>query len=263
MRGKRGPKPETPAEIAERENEPTAEEIVGAENVVDVSEETNYCAESGCINPVGNVETHCSEHGGFRQPDGYKCSLPGCAFTSNLLSEMEEHVNGTGHGKFDTAPVQPELFSQPGVIHREVKIPLDETLLNEKKTRLAKLYQSALDVKEEKKEADSDFNARLKNIDESMQEIARVLAKPWTYENVKAEWHIIDGNARELRRIDTGEVLETKPLAMEDKIAEEQKAAIDNADEGPDDETCEHGVNVNDECTVCHDSEVETEELVN
>lgn len=124
-------------------------------------------------------------------PSGYKCA--NCTFHSGLLSEMEEHVNGTGHGKFDTAPVQPELFSTPGVIHREIKIPLSDHLLNEKKTRLALLYQSALEVKEEKKAADSSFNTRLKTIDESMQEIARILKRPFTYDSVKCEWHIIDG----------------------------------------------------------------------
>lgn len=237
MKGKGGPKPETPAEIAERKNDPTAEEIVGPENVIDVG--------TSATEEFTEPEL---------QPQGYKCA--NCTFTSGLLSEMEEHVNGTGHGKFDTAafgtaPVQPELFSTPGVIHREIKIPLDETLLNEKKTRLAKLYQSALDVKEEKKEADSDFNARLKSIDEQMQEIARVLKKPYTYENVKAEWHIIEGNARELRRVDTGEVLETKPLAMEDKIAEEEKAAIENAE------------NAEEQKMLDEENEVEPEEVVN
>lgn len=240
MKGKRGPKPERPEEIAERENDPTAEEIVGTENVVDVSSErTGEAAEWD----------HVAEQAGerFAGPSGYKCA--NCTFTSNLLSEMEEHVNGTGHGKFDTAPVQPELFKAPGIIHREIKVPLDESLLNEKKTRLAKLYQSALDVKEEKKDRDSDFNARLKNIDEQMQEIARVLKTPYTHEKVDCEWHVIDGeNSRELRRVDTGEVLETQPLSMEDKIAEEEKVAAENAEERQ---------------MLDEESEVETEELVN
>lgn len=218
-KGKRGPIPEmavtkeTDVEIIEESflpEDPTAEEIVGEENIVD----------------VGSVEE-------FEQPvapQGYKCA--DCAFTSGLLSEMEEHVNGTGHGKFDTQPIQPELFSTPGTINREIKIPLDETILNEKKTRLALLYQSALDVKEEKKDADSEFNSRLKNIDEQMQEIARVLKKPFTYEMARCEWRIIEEeHARGLYRLDTGELIEKQALSMEDRVKEAEKAEAENAEQ--------------------------------
>ena len=34
-------------------------------------------------------------------------------------------------------------------------------------------------------------------------------------------------------------------------------------DEDPDDETCEHGVNINDSCPICHDYDEEDEEEVN
>ena len=202
-RGKKGPVPDALDEPIEDQNphDPTGEEVMANEEVVDLTV----------------------------SPSGYICSQTGCKFTTPLLSDMEAHSAETGHGKA-LVEVQPELFSTPGVINREVQIPLDETLLNEKKTRLAKLYQSALDVKEEKKEADSDFNARLKNIDEQMQEIARVLAKPFSYEMVKAEWRIIEGeNARGLFRLDTGEMIQKDALTMEDKVAEEAKAAADNA----------------------------------
>ena len=211
-RGKRGSQPamiaieETGVTVIEEPEDPTAEEIAGTENVVEVQHETEE-----------------------RKAAGYKCA--NCQFTSNLLSEIEEHVNGTGHGKFDTAPVKPELFSTLGVIQREIKIPLGDEFLNDKKSWLAALYQSALEVKEEKKIVDSDFNLRLKNIDESMQQIAKVLRKPYTYETVECEWRVIDGeNSRELRRCDTGEVLETSPLTEEDRVFELDKAAEANAE---------------------------------
>lgn len=213
MRGKRGPRPETPAEIAERENDPTAEEIVGKENVVEV----------GLDAPPPRQQ-------------GYVCA--NCPFRSNLLSEMEEHVNGTGHGKFDTEevkpadPVQTPLFSPPpGVVHKDIRVPLGDELLNDKRMKLAELYQKALDVKDEKKAADEDCNTRLKMIDQQMQEIARVLKMPFTWEKVNCEWRIIgEENARGLFRLDTGEQVDVQPLAEEDRVRELEEAAEDNAD---------------------------------
>jgi hypothetical protein len=188
--------------------DPTAEEIVGKENVVDV----------GSVEDDGEETTQSS----------YTCS--NCTFTCNMLSELEGHVNETGHGR-TPEPVQPKLFSTPGQINKEIKVPLAVDLLNEKRERLAKLYQSALDVKEEKKDADSDFNARLKNIDEQMQEIARVLKRPFTYENAACEWRIIEEeHARGLYRLDTGELVEKEPLTAEDRAAELAKAEAANAE---------------------------------
>ncbi len=244
MRGKKGPKPERPEEIAERENDPTAEEIVGAENVVDVEGVQNVDDLPASDYPPA--------------PQGYKCA--NCTFTSGLLSEMEEHVNGTGHGKFDAEPVQPELFSTPGVIHKSIEVPLPAEELNQKRAKLAELYQEVLNVKDEKKSADSDFNEQLKSLDESMQAIARVLKNPFTRETVDCEWHIIDGeNARELRRLDTGEVVDKQPLSMEDKLAEEEKAATENAEP---DAPCIHGVASTDRCMECWPEETDIPSLV-
>lgn len=217
-KGKRGPTPEakTREEIeAEASTDPSIKELVGAENVV-------------AVLPDGN-----EEYGDPPAPQGYTCA--NCTFRSNLLSEMQEHVDGTGHGKFDTEalpPVQPELFSTPGTIKREIKVPLEPAFVNSNQAQLADFYQRALDIKDEKKEADASFNLRLKTIDERMQEIARVLKNPYTYEKVECAWTVIDGeNKRELRRIDTGEVIETQPLSQEDREAEMAKAQADNATE--------------------------------
>lgn len=225
MRGRGGPKPETKKEIEERENDPTAEDIVGAENIVDVSNgRMDVYADGVPVIPDPEFPP---------LPQGYTCA--NCTFRSNLLSEMQEHVDGTGHGKFDTEalpPVQPELFSTPGTIKREIKVPLEPAFVNSNQAQLADFYQRALDIKDEKKEADASFNLRLKTIDERMQEIARVLKNPYTYEKVECAWTVIDGeNKRELRRIDTGEVIETQPLSQEDREAEMAKAQADNATE--------------------------------
>lgn len=222
-RGKAGPKPETKEEIEERKNDPTAEQIVGVENVVDVGSALEGMRESEDFTEAE------------LQPAGYKCSLPGCPFTTTFLAEMEEHVNGTGHGGFKQAEpivppvVQPELFSTPGIVHRNVEVPMEPEFLAAKREKLADLYQQALDVKGKKKSADANFNAKLTEIDEQMQEIARVLKTPYTYENADCEWRIIEGeNARGLYRLDTGEEIERQALSEEDRIKELDKAQRDN-----------------------------------
>jgi len=205
-KGKRGPRPEV-------NDDRTAEEIVGRDNVVDVGMP---------------IEQQPPER------QGYKCSQPGCPFQTGFLTEMEEHVNGTGHGSYVTDtidPQQPELFSTPGIVHKQIQVQMDEEFLVEKRARLAALYQEALDVREAKKSADDDFNAQLKTLDTDMQAIARVLRTPFTYDTVDCEWRIIeDENARGLYRLDTGELLETQPLSEEDRVRELQKAQADNAE---------------------------------
>lgn len=206
-KGKRGPIPDA---INEPHPEPPIENIIGEENVVD----------AGTSDRTDDPPLVSG---------GYKCA--DCTFTGPLLSEIEEHCSGSGHGGYGQAtPQQAALFREPGVIYHTVQVPLEADFLNEKRQRLADLYQSALDIKEEKKEADSDFNTRLKNIDEQMQQIARVLKTPYTYDKVKCEWRIIEEeNARGLYRLDTGEMVDKQPLTMEDRITEEQAAAAENA----------------------------------
>jgi len=213
MKDKKGP---TPSAIEDPTEKPI-EQIVGEEHIVDVSD-------TPPIHEDGQPAT---------ERQGYKCMTTGCTFQTGYLTEMEEHVNGTGHGAYVTDtldPVQPELFSTKFVF-REINGPLPDEVLNDKRERLAKLYQSALDVKEEKKAADDDFNARLKNIDSQMQEIARILKTPFTFERKECEWKILEGeNARGLYRVDTNEMIEKQPLTAEDMEAERQKAAEQNAE---------------------------------
>jgi hypothetical protein len=194
--------------------DPSAEEIVGAENVIDVGSATD-----GTYNEAGELGA----------PQAYRCDEPGCQFSTSSLSEIEEHSNGTGHGKWGLKEnQQPKLFSEKGVVHRNVEIRLPDDIITERKDRLAHLYQSMLEVREEKKSADDDFNARIKNIDNQMQEIARVLKTPFTLEKVDCEWRIIEGeNARGLYRLDTGALIETEALTQEDREAELKKALIE------------------------------------
>lgn len=228
-RGKRGPRPDMKV-IAESgitvieesfldEVGPAGEnieEIVGKENIVDVDEP--------------EVTPQPAER------QGYKYTDVGCTFQTGYLSEMEEHNTGTGHGGYKTETLDPlsatqpgELFSEPGIVHRNVEVPIDPEVLNEKRVKLAELYQEALEVKANKKSADAAFNAQLTGIDEDMQSIARVLRTPFTYAKVETEWRIIDGeNARGLYRLDTGEMLENAALTEEDRAEELRRAEAAN-----------------------------------
>lgn len=210
MRGKKGPVPpvmEPPAE------EPSAESIVGSEHVVDVGT---------------GAETNS-------RPGGYGCA--DCDFSTDKLSALESHVAETGHGGGSVNPadpVQPELFSEKGVIHKSIQVPLSDELLNQKREELAELYQRILDVKNDKSLWDAKFNEQIKSIDASMQAIARVLKTPYTYETVDCEWRIItEENARGLYRLDTGEMIDKQPLTAEDRAEELAKAEADNTPAEP------------------------------
>ncbi len=115
--------------------DPTIESIVGEDNVVDVS-----------ATEEAEGETVGAQTGGFH------CA--NCSFTSNLLSELEEHVAGTGHGRdpnTDPTKTQPYL---PGLVHRNIEVPLDPEVLADKCEKLAELYQESIDVKAKKKSAE-------------------------------------------------------------------------------------------------------------
>jgi hypothetical protein len=220
-KGKRGPRPEmtvtaeTGVTVIEEsfldDSGPTAEEIVGKENVVDV----------GSGDPSDNPPM-MQQH--------FMCA--NCTFRTDYMSEMEEHASATGHGRAPVSetPVQPELFSGPKTIRRPIEIPLPQDQVVAKHANLAELYQMALDVREEKKTADEGFNSRLKDIDSQMQAIARVLRNPTAHELVECEWRRIDEeNARGLYRLDTGEIIEKEPLTAEDMADDAAKAQEDNA----------------------------------
>lgn len=215
MKGKKGPKPP----VMNDPTEESIEDIIGAENIVDVDLPETELEDD----PLPSLT-------------GYTCA--DCTFRSKLLSEIQEHCNGTGHGGFESEePVetatQAALFGEPGVITRSINVPMPEEELNERRARLAELYQEISDVKSAKKAADTDFNAQISAIDERMQAIARTLRCPTSLETVRCEWRIIDGeNARGLYRLDTGELLEKSPLTAEDMALELEKAEAANAGGG-------------------------------
>lgn len=192
--------------------DPTAEEIVGEENVVDVGSATEE-------KPPEHVE---------RQ--GYKCSQPGCTFQTSYLSEMEEHCNGTGHGYVTDVldPIETQL-PLPGIVRRNVEISMPETTLNAKRKELSECYRSIRDIEDEKAASDAAFKARSKPLEQKMEAIDRILRNPVTYEKVEAEWRVIEGeNARGLFRLDTGEMIEKEAINQDDREEELQQAQTDN-----------------------------------
>lgn len=208
-------------------DDPDIETIVGKENVVDLGDTIEAVIDGQFADNVDSLDEERRAGSG-----GYKCA--DCSFTSKFLSEIEEHCNGTKHGGFKNEepvkPEQPQLFSEKGVIHRDVQVPLAPEFLSEKRVQLATLYQNILDVEDAKSAAVSDFNAQIKSIDAQMQEIARVLKLPYTHEKVDCEWRILEAeNARGLYRLDTGEMIEKQPLTAEDRAAELERAQEANA----------------------------------
>lgn len=226
-RGKSGPKPvrieELPEEPSEQQTEEaaekTAEEIVGADNVVDVGAAREGIAEYAASELI---------------PQGYQCSEPGCTFSSPSLTEAQEHVNGTGHGGWDVEekpkPEQPQLFAEKGIVQRVLDSPLDEDFLNVKRKELSNCYLKKLDIEADKKSAVDGYNAKIKTQETRMEEIARILTTPFEQKAVDCEWKIMtDENCRKLIRLDTGAVVEVKPLTAEDRAAELQQAQAANA----------------------------------
>ncbi len=211
-RGKKGPYPqmevtsETGVQVVEEsflpEDDKNIEDIIGKENVESIDE--------GDRPPLELAHLKCGK----------------CAFRTHYLSEMEEHYQGTGHGGL--APEEPAQQAMlPNLVHREITIPLDEEFLVGKRFKLATLYQAVLEVKDEKKAADDEFNAKLKSLDNQMQEIARVLKAPVSYKRVDCEWRIIEEeNARGLFRLDTGECIEKEALSIEDHEQDIEQAIV-------------------------------------
>ncbi len=212
-RGKKGPYPqmevtfETGINVIEESflpgDDKNIEDIIGKENVESLAET------DGDRPPLELAHLKCGK----------------CAFRTHYLSEMEEHYQGTGHGGMVEEPATQAML--PNLVHREITIPLLPEVLEKKRVRLAELYQSVLEVKDEKKAADEDCNARLKNLDNQMQEIARVLKAPVGYMRVTCEWKIIEGeNARGLFRLDTGECIEKQALSIEDQQNDIQQVIL-------------------------------------
>lgn len=214
-KGKKGP---VPIDL----NDPTPEEIVGAENVVDVG-----TVEVGAIPTAADYAALAA---------GYHCSLPGCAFTSNLLSEIEEHVNGTGHGGYqaDTpAPdnnfaqpdLQPELFSELGKIYRTLPIPLSDEQLTALHAELGEICSESLGHKETIEIAKD----KIKALETDMQEIRAHIRNPVEYKDIECYWCVfIEENCKKLLRFDTNAVVETRALSAEDRAAELAKVEKDN-----------------------------------
>ena len=118
--------------------------------------------------------------------------------------------------------VQPALFREPGIVKRRLQVQLSEEVLSEHRNALANLAQEYLRIKDAKKQADADFNAQINTLDGEMRGVVKGLkGLPF---DVDCQWRVIDGNARGLFRLDTGECIEMAALTAEDRAEELDEA---------------------------------------
>ena len=118
---------------------------------------------------------------------------------------------------------QPELFKPLGVVIKYVNVSPAPEVLAEYRKALADLAQEYLAIKDAKKAADAGFNTQISEIDIKMRKIVLALKYPGQ-SPVECEWRVIDGNARGLYRLDTGECIAQAALTAEDRAAELDEA---------------------------------------
>lgn len=120
---------------------------------------------------------------------------------------------------------QPELFSEPGLIHRALEVALTEEELAELHEELGKVCSDSLE-KEELLEITKD---QIKSLKTSMQEIRAKIRRPTRIHDVECRWEIfIEENMKKLIRIDTDETVMTSPLTAEDRAKELDQAEAAN-----------------------------------
>ena len=103
-------------------------------------------------------------------------------------------------------------------------MPVAPETLNQGRIALATFYQMVIDTEDAKKATAAQFNSELALLNKQMRVIAKVLAKPTEEVEVECEWRVIDGNARGLFRLDTGECIEKAALTAEDRAEELEEA---------------------------------------
>ena len=152
--------------------------------------------------------------------------LLGKVESKNLEKMLENPVPApeaaNGHAEPAIAE-QPELFREPGTVIKYVNVSPAPEVLDEHRKALADLAQEYLAIKDAKKAADAGFNTQISEIDTKMREIVLAIKYSGQYP-VECEWRVIDGNARGLFRLDTGECIEMAALTAEDRAAELEQA---------------------------------------
>lgn len=152
--------------------------------------------------------------------DVYHCEADGCG-VSGTWEEWTEHSSATGHTSFikkAIEPQQPQLFATESQgVQRWVNVPPSESFINEARVNMQKVVREILSIEAEKKEFDADCNARLKPLKEQLAGLDGALHREFEQRRVDCEWSVsTEENARILKRLDTGEIIDRQPLTAED-----------------------------------------------
>lgn len=142
-------------------------------------------------------------------------------------AEMEEHFAAVGHShweRYESPAVQAALFSPPAIVHRSLERELTEEEKHDIRINIATEFEQLHAIEEEKEAAVKIFNEKIKPHKDLMDALAKQLLKP-KVDDVEAMWHI-EATERVLRRCDSTEELERRPLTAEDRAALETPPAV-------------------------------------
>jgi hypothetical protein len=158
----------------------------------------------------------------------YQCR--DCIVRTSHLPEMNEHLDGTKHSGYDTAkPSEPktgDLFAELGPVIRSLRAKLPPEQIIFLNSQLAEFCKTMI----EQQELAVLAKDRAKAAEVEMMKLAAQLRDPYSKQDVSCEWHVdMEANAKNLLRIDTGEIVETKPLSEEDRVRELARVAAANS----------------------------------
>lgn len=103
---------------------------------------------------------------------------------------------------------------------RKLPVPLSQSELLVKAEELARKVRAAADIEDEKKAANSDFKTRLEELDMAINELSEIVATKSEQRQVECALYENYGSATmELVRVDTGELIETRPMTEAERQA--------------------------------------------
>lgn len=196
MKGKRGPRPQKKAR-----KQTTRRQSKANGHATDAS-----------------MQVHCCDH-------------PGCIYSTPNLEEMAEHLSGTGHNDYTTKNGAPptaqntELFAGPAKITRSLKCEIS----NEELGALHKTAAGIAIQLVEQRELAALAKEKAKGLEADQNAIVAKLRDPFKMAPVECEWRIVmEENCKNLHRLDTNAIIETRALSAEDRAIEEKRAAEQN-----------------------------------
>ena len=198
MKGKKGPVPEMIDPPVE--NEPADAKIYACRTCEFMGSEEESVAHmaDNRDHVIAEVEDEESGERPVAVPLAYRCEEKACLFTGSF-EEWNEHSAGTGHVIYNhvsipTEPEQQELFAGRGILEREIQEPISDGYIEELRARLVEMFQSKVGLEDEKKEIDGRLSRQIKDADEEMRRIAKILREP--FETKFVDWRMAPDRSR-------------------------------------------------------------------